>query len=103
MLANTLGYIVEIGPQQLAADTAHYYRQGDMIGISGLEKSYEEVLRGHLGIQYKVSDAKGIARGSFRERTLDRPYIPGQDLRTTLDAALQLYGSSLWKISEGVL
>lgn len=101
MLANTLGYVGEIGPQQLAADTAHYYRQGDMIGISGLEKSYEEVLRGHLGIQYKVSDAKGIAKGSFRGGALDRPSIPGQDLSTTLDAALQLYGERLMENKRG--
>lgn len=101
MLANTLGYVGEIGPQQLAADTSHYYRQGDMIGISGLEKSYEEVLRGHLGIQYKVSDAKGRAKGSFRGGALDQASIPGQDLRTTIDAALQLYGERLMKNKRG--
>ena len=101
ILANTLGHVGEISPQQLAADTAHHYRQGDMVGVSGLEKSYEEALRGHAGMQYKVTDAQGVAKGSFRRGSLDCPSIPGQDLRTTLDTALQLYGEQLMANKRG--
>lgn len=97
ILAHTIGYVGEISAQQLAADTSNSYRQGDMIGISGLEKAYEEVLRGKTGIQYQVSDVKGRKKGSFREGVLDRASTPGQNLRTTVDAELQLYGEKLMK------
>jgi penicillin-binding protein 2 len=95
ILANTFGYIGEINPQQLAADTVGYYAQGDMVGISGLEKMYEEALRGQRGVRYKVSDARGIVKGSFKEGALDQASTPGQNLKTTIDRALQVYGERL--------
>ena len=101
MLAHTLGYISEIDLKQLAADSAHHYRLGDRVGISGLEKTYEEVLRGRPGIRYQVSDVKGITKGSFRGGTLDQPPVPGQDIRTSLDAVLQQYGEQLMKNKRG--
>ena len=42
--AHTLGYIGEASPDLIAKNP--YYRSGDYVGISGIEKSYEEVLRG---------------------------------------------------------
>lgn len=101
MLAHTLGYMGEIDSKQLATDVAHRYRKGDMIGISGLEKVYEEVLRGHPGVRYQISDVKGIAKGSFRGGALDQPSIPGQDIKTSLDASLQKYGEQLMKNKRG--
>src|SRR3569623_573538 len=101
MLANALGYVGEISPQQLTSDTSHYYRQGDLIGISGLEKSYEKFLRGERGIRYYVSDAQGIVRRSFKEGALDQVSVPGKDLKTTIDATLQMYGEQLMKNKLG--
>jgi penicillin-binding protein 2 len=101
MLANTLGYVGEISLQQLTADTSHYYKQGDMVGISGLEKSYEKILRGERGVKYQVRDAQGIAKGSFKEGVFDRVSVPGEDLKTTIDAALQMYGEQLMENKIG--
>lgn len=101
MLANTLGYVGEVGPQQLTADTSHYYKKGDMVGISGLEKSYEQVLRGERGIKYQVSDAQGIAKGSFKKGAFDQVSVPGKDLKTTIDATLQMYGEHLMENKLG--
>ncbi|MGX8680939.1 MAG: Rnase Y domain-containing protein, partial [bacterium] len=42
--AQVLGYVGEVNDADLERDS--YYRLGDYIGKSGLEKSYEEVLRG---------------------------------------------------------
>ncbi len=95
MLANTLGYVSEIGPRQLTKDRSHYYKPGDKIGMSGLEKCYEEILRGEHGVRYQISDVQGITRGQFREGALDRASVPGEDLTTTIDAPLQMYGEQL--------
>lgn len=95
MLANTLGYVGAISAQQLAADTTHHYKQGDMLGISGLEASYEKVLRGVCGIRYQVHDAQGRARGSFKGGAYDHVSVPGENLTTTIDSVLQRYGEQL--------
>jgi penicillin-binding protein 2 len=101
ILANTLGYVGEISTAQLLADTLQYYKQGDLIGISGLEAKYETLLRGKRGIKYKITDARGQEKGPFKEGTLDILPVPGQDLITTIDASLQLYGEILMKNKIG--
>lgn len=101
ILANTLGYVGEINTSQLLADTLQYYKQGDLIGISGLEAKYETLLRGKRGVKYKITDARGQEKGTFKEGTLDVLSVPGQDLITTIDASLQLYGETLMKNKIG--
>lgn len=101
ILANTLGYLGEISAKQLASDVAHYYKQGDLVGISGLEQRYEAMLRGRRGIQYIITDASGVEKGSFKGGALDSLAIPGQDLTATIDATLQMYGEQLMKNKVG--
>lgn len=94
-LGNTLGYVGEISAARLAADTADYYRGGDYIGISGLEREYEHVLRGKRGVSYKMVDVRGIVEGDFREGQFDTIPEPGQDLEITIDLELQQYAEYL--------
>ncbi|ACE05689.1 hypothetical protein Aasi_0246 [Candidatus Amoebophilus asiaticus 5a2] len=101
ILANTLGYVGEINIAQLLADTSQYYKQGDLIGISGLEAKYETLLRGKRGVKYKITDARGQEKGAFKEGTLDILSVPGQDLISTIDVSLQLYGETLMKNKIG--
>ena len=51
-LAHALGYVSEISKKQLDNQDYPYYRQGDLVGQSGLEKFYEEQLRGRRGVRY---------------------------------------------------
>lgn len=101
MLANTLGYMSEIGPQQLAADQSCYYRQGDWIGMSGLEQYYETILRGQRGMRYDLTNARGVYQGKFKSGKLDHPSVPGQPLTTTIDTTLQAYGEELMQRKLG--
>ncbi|MGB5929883.1 MAG: penicillin-binding transpeptidase domain-containing protein, partial [Cyclobacteriaceae bacterium] len=95
VMANALGYIAEISQPMLARDTTRYYRQGDYLGHSGIEKSYEEFLRGRRGVKYKVKNALGIDMGSLEEGRYDTLAIPGENLVTTIDLDLQKYGEKL--------
>jgi penicillin-binding protein 2 len=101
ILANTLGYLGEINANQLSADASNYYKQGDLIGISGLEARYEASLRGQRGIKYKITDARGQEKGPYKEGALDILSVPGQDLVSTIDGDLQLYGEMLMKNKIG--
>lgn len=97
--AHTLGYIGEVGPGVVKKDS--YYKSGDYIGISGLEKSYEKELRGKKGLKIRMVDVFKQAKGSFQNGKYDSVSIAGQDLYTTLDADLQEYGEKLMKNKRG--
>jgi penicillin-binding protein 2 len=64
-LANTLGYVGEISRPQLDKDTTGSYRQGDYIGITGLEQQYEPELKGANGVKYMMVNVRGVEKGSF--------------------------------------
>ncbi|HWS88382.1 MAG TPA: penicillin-binding protein 2 [Pyrinomonadaceae bacterium] len=96
-LAHVLGYVGEIGPEQLKQprfkDPAvnpfvkdHPYRQGDIIGQEGLESTYDRYLRGRDGYREVEVDSRGRIQ---RELSVVPPQ-PGQDIVTTIDLEMQL-------------
>jgi penicillin-binding protein 2 len=97
--AHTFGYIGEAGPDII--DKNPYYRPGDYIGISGIEKSYEEILRGKKGMKIRVYDVLNRDKGSFREGKYDTTSMAGTDLYASLDAELQQYGELLMTNKKG--
>ena len=100
-LANALGYIGEISRYQLERDSAYYYRQGDYIGISGIESEYESQLRGKRGVKYKMVNVRGIEKGSFKDGSYDTLSIAGENLQSTIDIELQNYAETLMKGKRG--
>lgn len=93
--ANALGYIGEISGRQLERDSAKYYRQGDFIGLSGLEGYYEKELRGVKGVKYKMVNVRGVDKGSFKDGGYDTASVAGRNLTSTIDLELQQYGEKL--------
>ncbi|TAG58052.1 MAG: peptidoglycan glycosyltransferase, partial [Runella slithyformis] len=91
-LANTLGYVSEISKKRLESQETPYYRQGDLIGQSGLEKFYEEQLRGRRGVRYVMQDVNGIMKGAWKNGEMDTTALAGQTLYTGIDIELQQYG-----------
>ncbi len=100
-MANALGYIGEISKYRLERDTSRYYRQGDYIGISGLEANYEEPLRGKRGVKYRMVNVRGLEKGSFKEGRLDTLPQIGENLVSTIDINLQEYGETLMEGKVG--
>lgn len=93
--AVVLGYIGEVSPAMLRADRFSSYRQGDYVGIDGLELQYEEVLRGQRGIYYIEKDNFNRPRDSYKKGILDTPAVAGRSIELYLDAELQEYGEKL--------
>ncbi|MDH5602854.1 MAG: penicillin-binding transpeptidase domain-containing protein [Cyclobacteriaceae bacterium] len=100
-LANALGYVSEITREKLATDTSGYYKQGDYVGQSGVELYYEQYLRGKRGVKYKVKNVKGEDKGSFKNGQYDTLAVSGQNLISTIDIDLQLYGDKLMEGKSG--
>lgn len=97
--AHTLGYIGEVNDRILQENT--YYRMGDYIGISGIEKSYEDQLRGRKGVRVMMVDVHNREQGSFREGEFDTIPIPGINIWSSLDMKLQEYGEMLMQNKKG--
>ncbi|NCD41881.1 MAG: penicillin-binding protein 2 [Bacteroidia bacterium] len=97
--AQTLGYIGEVNAGHLKKDP--WYRQGDYIGISGLESIYENDLRGKKGVKVVLVDVHNREKGAYQNGAYDTSAIRGNDLITTLDLELQEYGEFLLKNKKG--
>lgn len=88
-----LGYVGEVSEK--ITDTSSYYMDGDYIGISGLEKAYEKVLRGIKGTHIEVVDVHNRPQGSYMNGMYDTAAVAGKDIVCTIDAKLQAYGEKL--------
>ncbi|TRX63993.1 penicillin-binding protein 2 [Carboxylicivirga sp. M1479] len=97
--AHVLGYVGEISENKLKKDT--YYSQGDYVGISGIEQTYENELRGKKGVKYMLVDVHGREKGAFRNARHDTAAIAGKNITLSLDIALQQYGEQLMKNKIG--
>jgi penicillin-binding protein 2 len=107
--SHTIGYTSEIDAETLARYRPEGWREmgaeerqkvnplgydpGDIIGATGVERSWESYLRGQRGWEKRVVDARGRYRtGPDAERLLDAPSrqepLSGRDLRLTLDIEL---------------
>ncbi len=97
-----LGYCKEISDAQLVKfGTA--YQQGDLIGSSGLEASYETFLRGEKGYEFISVNSKGQLLGPLEEGRRDIPSKEGFDLILSLDFGLQAFAESLMTNYLGAL
>jgi penicillin-binding protein 2 len=99
--AHALGYIGEISAGQLKRDTLSYYSQGDYVGLSGLEKYYENELRGNKGVKYKMVNVRGMDKGPFKEGQYDTISVAGKNLTSTIDLDLQQFGELLMNGKTG--
>ena len=102
-MANILGYVGEVTRSYLKLDTTGYYKAGDNIGITGIEKTYESSIRGLRGVKYHNVDVQGINMGSFKNGAYDTLSRPGLNLILTIDANLQEYAEKLMEGKIGSL
>lgn len=97
--AHLLGYVGEVNRNEMDRDT--YYSQGDYIGKSGLEKFYENDLRGEKGLSVVMVDVYNREKGSFADGMYDTSAVSGLNLQISLDAGLQEYGEKLMQNKIG--
>lgn len=91
--AHALGNIGEVNKKDIENDP--YYVQGDYSGRSGIERSYEEALRGIKGVEILLRDAHGRIKGRYENGAHDIAPVSGKSLTLSLDMELQAYGEKL--------
>lgn len=92
--AHFLGYIGEVN-QKVIEKSEGFYSQGDYHGITGVEKSYEDLLRGQRGVQNLMVDALNRPKGSYADGKYDTLAISGEHMISSLDKDLQRLGEQL--------
>ena len=97
--ANVLGYVSEVNNNDLKYD--NYYQQGELIGRQGIEKSYENELRGKKGKRFLQKDRFNRIIGEYKNKTFDVEPKVAKDINLTLDALLQEYGEYLMQNKRG--
>ncbi len=99
---NLLGYTNEVNERELKKDSI-YYLPGDFIGKTGIEKSYENDLRGTKGIQYIQKDIRLRSIGSYKDGALDKDVITGKDVTLTIDYDLQRMAEEMLVNKQGAI
>lgn len=97
--AHTLGSIGEVTKPEMDKDS--YYKLGDYIGKSGIEKFYEKELRGTKGLKITVVDVHNCEKERYMDGACDIMPGSGTDIILGLDAELQAYGEYLMSGKTG--
>jgi len=95
-----LGYISEVTKRDIEKSSG-YYSQGDLMGASGIERYYEELLRGRKGVKTVMVDVHGREVGAFAEGKYDTLPEKGKDIIIGIDADLQAFGEQLMQKKRG--
>jgi penicillin-binding protein 2 len=85
-LAHLIGYVGEVSEDMLNQPQFELYNQGDVVGISGVERQYNNALMGKNGARREVVNSHGRELGVLGETDA----IPGKPLKLTVDIDLQI-------------
>ena len=97
--AHILGYVSQVPDYVLKKND--YYKKNDNFGMSGVESSYEEDLRGTQGVQYLIRDVWNRTKGKFENGKFDSLAVNGKDLELSIDIKLQEYAEQLMQNKKG--
>ncbi len=98
--ATILGDIGEVDDEQIKQSSG-YYKPGDYVGKSGIEKVYEKQLGGRRGKKFVFVDVHNREMGSFSNGEFDTLAKSGDNIVMTLDMRLQEYGEKLMANKKG--
>ena len=87
------GYVGEV--EERIIEKKPYYKRGDYIGINGLEKIYEDELRGQKGVTIYMVDVHNQVKGNYAEGKYDSLAVAGKNIAISIDAELQALGEKL--------
>src|SRR5215471_15250249 len=86
-MAHLVGYVGEVSEDMLNEPQFELYNPGDVVGKSGVELEYNQILMGKNGSRQVLVNSHGQEVG----KTLDeKPAEPGKPLKLTVDVDLQI-------------
>ncbi|RZL06802.1 MAG: penicillin-binding protein 2, partial [Pedobacter sp.] len=98
--AHLLGYVKQVDTTDIRR-SAGYYLPGDEIGKTGIERSYENYLRGTRGVVNMLYDVHNMPQGSYQNGSNDTLAINGESLISSIDMRIQKMGEELLQNKVG--
>jgi penicillin-binding protein 2 len=99
--ANVLGSIGEVSKNDIEKD--NYYVPGDNAGKSGVERSYEKILRGEKGVEILLRDVHGRIKGKYENGKHDIEPVSGKNITLSIDMDLQEFGEKIMQNKQGAI
>ncbi|MBN1355154.1 penicillin-binding protein 2 [bacterium] len=87
-LCHLMGYVGEISQTQLKSNGSNRYRPGDIIGKTGVEYIFEDILNGTDGERWVEVDSTGRIKRTLKSPAQVLP-VPGHEINLTIDLDLQ--------------
>ena len=97
--AHLIGYVGEVSEEDLNTEKFAFYEPGDVVGKSGIEETYDALLRGTDGSRDVIVNSHGKEVGQLGQQLA----IPGKDLRLTIDLDLQRVAEQVMEGKNGAL
>jgi penicillin-binding protein 2 len=99
LVAHLVGYVGEITEPELISGRYGSVRPGGLVGKDGLERAYDDSLRGSDGVRFVEVSARGGMVREADEAPALQP-LPGAPLRTSIDLDLQRYIASIFPAGQ---
>jgi penicillin-binding protein 2 len=98
-MAHVIGYVGEVSEDMLNQPQFELYNPGDVVGVSGVEKQYNNILMGKNGSRRALVDSRGREVGRLDET----PAEPGKQLKLTIDLDLQIAAEQALEGKNGAI
>ena len=98
-MAHLIGYVGEVTDDMLNLPQFELYNPGDVVGISGVERQYNDLLMGKNGSRQALVDSHGRERGRLGETEA----IPGKPLKLTIDVDMQIAAEEALQGKNGAI
>jgi len=85
-MAHVIGYVGQVSEDMLNQPQWELYNPGDIVGMSGVEQYYNDILMGKNGSRQVLVNSRGKEVGTLS----DVPAVPGKPLKLTIDLDLQI-------------
>ena len=99
-LAHLVGYVGEVSEDMLNQPQLELYNPGDVVGKSGVELEYNQLLMGTNGSRQVVVNSHGKEVGEALE---EKPAVPGKPLKLTIDVDLQIAAEEAMEGKNGAI
>jgi penicillin-binding protein 2 len=93
--SHVLGNIGRVNNNDIKKDP--YYSKDDYSGRGGIERTYENTLRGTKGVEILMRDVRGRIQGKYLDGAQDRAAVAGKDIQLTIDRATQEIAEELMR------
>lgn len=98
-IAHIIGYVGEVNKAVIERDSS--YEEGDYIGMIGIERAYEQELRGQNGYKIYVANSKNVIKEAYKNGENDKASVAGKVLKLSIDIELQEYAYKLMAHKKG--